>query len=84
MSIAVRETFNEAPSSKGPVERASANLPTPHWPWSRPTAELLTDGFTTTIPHAHQELRVLVYPSAIVLSNTHLRYLTRQLLTLNA
>lgn len=37
------------------------------------TEKLLVDGFTTKITRVGQELRVLVYPSAIDLSSTHLR-----------
>ena len=41
--------------------------------------KLLVDGFTTKITRADQELRVLVYSSAIDLSSSHLRYLARHL-----
>jgi hypothetical protein len=41
--------------------------------------KLLIDGFTTKIARICQELRVLVYPSAIDLSSSTLRYLTRRL-----
>lgn len=41
--------------------------------------KLLVDGFTTKITRADQELRVLVYPSAIDLSSAHLRHLAGHL-----
>jgi hypothetical protein len=41
--------------------------------------KLLIDGFTTKIARICQELRVLVYPSAIDVSSSTLRYLTRRL-----
>ncbi len=41
--------------------------------------KLLVDEFTTKIARLLQELRVLVYPSALDLSTSHLRFLTAQL-----
>lgn len=41
--------------------------------------KLLVGGFTTKIARLFQELRVLVYPSAIDLSSSSLRYLARHL-----